>query len=204
MLKSITILYKAYHCYHTHLQVLPLLSQSSKAYHIYHLPARFITVITKFDKSYHLCYQVTATIFYKSYITDNSSQVFSHLSKSVQVEPVFQTITWLNQLIKRTATNSVTPEDANRTSGSNRGNYMYIILCIIYTVLVIRTMKNPISKIAWGCGKLYFCRLSYRPVPGLRKSGIPAAEKSYSQNVILILYCHAAAIIIMLQPNSVA
>ena len=29
---------------------------------------------------------------------------------------------------------------------------------------------------AWGWGRSYCWRLSYRPVPGLRKSGIPAAE----------------------------
>ena len=28
-----------------------------------------------------------------------------------------------------------------------------------------------------GCGKSYFARLSYKPVPGDLKSGIPAAEK---------------------------
>lgn len=37
--------------------------------------------------------------------------------------------------------------------------------------------KNSMSNIAWGCGKLYFWRLSYNPDPGLRKSGIPAAIK---------------------------
>lgn len=30
---------------------------------------------------------------------------------------------------------------------------------------------------AEGCGKLYFCRLSYKPEPGERKSGIPAARR---------------------------
>jgi hypothetical protein len=29
-------------------------------------------------------------------------------------------------------------------------------------------------KIASGFGRSYFCRLSYRPEPGVRKSGIPA------------------------------
>lgn len=39
------------------------------------------------------------------------------------------------------------------------------------------TLKYDISKMAIGLGRLYFSRLAYNPVPGLRKSGIPAAEK---------------------------
>lgn len=40
-------------------------------------------------------------------------------------------------------------------------------------------LKKLISNIACGSGRLYFCRLWYRPVSGLRKSGIPAAEKYF-------------------------
>lgn len=42
------------------------------------------------------------------------------------------------------------------------------------------TLKYDISKMAIGSGRLYFSRLAYNPVPGLRKSGIPAAEKDRS------------------------
>ena len=35
-------------------------------------------------------------------------------------------------------------------------------------------MRTSISKIASGYGSPYDARLSYRPVPGVRKSGIPA------------------------------
>ena len=33
--------------------------------------------------------------------------------------------------------------------------------------------QHLISNTAVGSGRLYFCRLSYSPVPGVRKSGIP-------------------------------
>lgn len=37
------------------------------------------------------------------------------------------------------------------------------------------SLKNSSSNIACGEGRLYSCKLSYSPVPGLLKSGIPAA-----------------------------
>lgn len=36
--------------------------------------------------------------------------------------------------------------------------------------------KKSNSNTASGCGKLYFCKLAYKPDPAERKSGIPAAE----------------------------
>ena len=37
--------------------------------------------------------------------------------------------------------------------------------------------KYEISKTASGKGRLYFLRFEYSPVPGVRKSGIPAFEE---------------------------
>merc|ERR1719326_2500698 len=37
-----------------------------------------------------------------------------------------------------------------------------------------RSLKYASSKTASGRGSEYFCRLSYSPVPGVRKSGMPA------------------------------
>ena len=38
-------------------------------------------------------------------------------------------------------------------------------------------LKNSMSNMASGQGRLYFSKLLYNPVPGERKSGIPGNEK---------------------------
>ena len=42
---------------------------------------------------------------------------------------------------------------------------------------------------AWGWGRSYCWRLWYRPVPGLRKSGIPAADTESMDVLLLRLSC---------------
>lgn len=42
-------------------------------------------------------------------------------------------------------------------------------------------------KTAVGSGRLYFCRLSYNPVPGERKSGIPAAVGKLNWTAVYIV-----------------
>ena len=47
---------------------------------------------------------------------------------------------------------------------------------------------NPMSKTASGAGRLYFSRLSYRPVPGVLKSGIPALTLAPAPSITTIFF----------------